>query len=188
MSSSRDNEHPAKAGDYKTLPDTVAALIASAKRILVVAGAGISVSCGIPDFRSENGLYALLRKRGLDDPSAVFDIAEFRDDPRLFYDVAAEFYPRDLKPSTTHFFLRALERGCMLRRVYTQNIDGLELQAGIKNTVQCHGSFTTARCLRCRSCVEINEIEQQVLAKVRLHLQIEAFQSPSSASLSHDFI
>ena len=35
-------------------------LIRNSKKILVLTGAGISVSCGIPDFRSRNGLYAKL--------------------------------------------------------------------------------------------------------------------------------
>jgi NAD-dependent SIR2 family protein deacetylase len=39
---------------------SVARLLQSRKRILVLAGAGISVSCGIKDFRSPNGLYATL--------------------------------------------------------------------------------------------------------------------------------
>ena len=33
-------------------------LIKKSKKILVLTGAGISVSCGIPDFRSRDGLYA----------------------------------------------------------------------------------------------------------------------------------
>lgn len=42
-----------------------AELIRNAKRIVVLCGAGISVSCGIPDFRSANGLYATLASLGL---------------------------------------------------------------------------------------------------------------------------
>jgi hypothetical protein len=42
----------------------------AAKHIVALVGAGISVSCGVPDFRSENGLYALAAELGLalDDP------------------------------------------------------------------------------------------------------------------------
>jgi len=49
----------------KTLDD-VARLIASKRRIVVLCGAGISVSCGIPDFRSANGLYQTLDLVSLD--------------------------------------------------------------------------------------------------------------------------
>ncbi|KAJ2911871.1 hypothetical protein MD484_g8544, partial [Candolleomyces efflorescens] len=77
-------------------------LIANAKKILILTGAGISVSCGIPDFRSRDGLYAKLKERGeydLDDPQQMlarflvpsfeyptdfilrFDINYFRENP-----------------------------------------------------------------------------------------------------------
>ena len=45
---------------YSEAMASVARLLQSRKRILVLAGAGISVSCGIKDFRSPNGLYATL--------------------------------------------------------------------------------------------------------------------------------
>ena len=65
-----------------TLPEAVAAL-RDAKRVMVLVGAGISVSCGVPDFRSENGLYALVETLGLalDDPQDLFSIEAFDDDP-----------------------------------------------------------------------------------------------------------
>ena len=48
----------AKLDTVNTLQD-VALLLRSSKKIVVLAGAGISVSCGIPDFRSENGIYSV---------------------------------------------------------------------------------------------------------------------------------
>lgn len=63
--------------------------VRNAKRILVVTGAGISVSCGIPDFRSEHGLYAGIREKyALPEPECMFDIEYFRDDPAPFYMLA----------------------------------------------------------------------------------------------------
>lgn len=41
--------------------EEVAAAIAKAQNILVLTGAGVSTSCGIPDFRSANGVYARLK-------------------------------------------------------------------------------------------------------------------------------
>ena len=45
------------------------------------------MSCGIPDFRSPNGLYARLAQEfpELPDPQAMFDIEFFEDDPRPFF-------------------------------------------------------------------------------------------------------
>jgi NAD-dependent histone deacetylase SIR2 len=75
-----------KLPQFNTLADAVS-LIQASKRVVVLTGAGISVSCGIPDFRSHNGLYATLKERGiydLDDPQQMFDIHYFRDNPAVF--------------------------------------------------------------------------------------------------------
>lgn len=50
----------------------------------------VSVSCGIPDFRSRNGIYARLAVDfpDLPDPQAMFDINYFRNDPRPFFKFA----------------------------------------------------------------------------------------------------
>ncbi|MCJ1463154.1 hypothetical protein MMC07_001759 [Pseudocyphellaria aurata] len=41
----------------------VANILAASKKVVVVTGAGISTNCGIPDFRSENGLYDLIQSQ-----------------------------------------------------------------------------------------------------------------------------
>ena len=58
--------------------DDVVSLIRRSRRVMVLTGAGISVACGIPDFRSENGIYARLGEYGLPDPQCMFDIDFFR--------------------------------------------------------------------------------------------------------------
>ena len=69
----------------KTLDD-VARQIASKRRIVVLCGAGISVSCGIPDFRSANGLYQTLDLVSLDiDSPEVCLSCSFRKAFGLFY-------------------------------------------------------------------------------------------------------
>jgi NAD-dependent SIR2 family protein deacetylase len=56
------------------------------RNIVVMAGAGISVSAGIPDFRSPGtGLYSQLQRFQLPWPEAVFDIRFFRHNPKPFY-------------------------------------------------------------------------------------------------------
>lgn len=50
-----------------------------AKRIVVMAGAGISTAAGIPDFRTPGtGLYDNLQKYNLPYPEAIFDISYFK--------------------------------------------------------------------------------------------------------------
>lgn len=75
-----------KLADVNTVDDAIE-LLRNAKRIIVLSGAGISTSCGIPDFRSTNGLYAQLHDEGnydLDDPQQMFDITYFREHPEVF--------------------------------------------------------------------------------------------------------
>ena len=56
-----------KLDNVNTLDDVVT-LIQNSNNIIVLAGAGISTSCGIPDFRSDTGIYSMLADWGLDDP------------------------------------------------------------------------------------------------------------------------
>lgn len=153
-----------------TALDDVSRLIHNANNVIVLSGAGVSVSCGIPDFRSKGGLYdTVLERFGLTDPQAIFDLQEFILDPRLFYSFAKDVMPsKDLKPSPTHAFVAELERRGKLLRNYSQNIDGLERRAGVSDDglVLCHGSFLTATCMRptCRVKIPGSEIVAEVAA------------------------
>uniref|UniRef100_A0A1I8AF16 NAD-dependent protein deacetylase sir-2.1 n=1 Tax=Steinernema glaseri TaxID=37863 RepID=A0A1I8AF16_9BILA len=152
--------------EFSTLADAVD-LIRRAKNIIVVTGAGVSVSCGIPDFRSADGVYARLRHDfpDLPNPEAMFDIEFFNSNPRPFFQFAKELYPGQFKPSISHMFIKILEDQGKLLRNYTQNIDTLETVAGVKNVLECHGSFKTATCQVCEHKVGCNDIREDVLAQ-----------------------
>ncbi|KAI9179313.1 NAD-dependent deacetylase hst3 [Blastocladiella emersonii ATCC 22665] len=129
---------PASAAFELAVRETAEALYA-AKRVAVVAGAGISVSAGIPDFRSEDGLYRLAKTHA--PPGTVvkgqdlFDAGVFRAEPttRLFFSFMAGLRDaaEDARPTPAHHFLRRLSSSGKLLRCYTQNIDGLEDRAGV---------------------------------------------------------
>lgn len=95
----------------------------------------------------------------------MFDIEVFQQDPSIFYSFAKKILPSTLAYSPTHAFLRLLQDKDKLLRVYTQNIDNLEQLAGVKDgkLVQCHGSFATASCMRCKLRVAGDEIREDIL-------------------------
>jgi len=138
------------------------------KSIVVLAGAGMSVSSGIPDFRSAgSGLYDTLRpelltateeERALieDDPTLALDKGMFLRNPLPMLETKRDFilgtYEKRWKATLAHRFVELLHsRLGKLTRLYTQNIDGLELQTTLpKEKVICvHGTMGAAACERC---------------------------------------
>ncbi|ORZ28465.1 DHS-like NAD/FAD-binding domain-containing protein [Lobosporangium transversale] len=149
---------------------TVTDVMLRAKKTIVVTGAGISCSSGIPDFRSADGLYNLVKKqypktvlKGKD----LFDANLFRDctTTAVFYTFISELHAQTLKakPSPTHHFIKMLSEKGKLLRCYTQNIDCLEEELGMEtklvcekgkvkkdvNVVQLHGSLRKLKCTLC---------------------------------------
>lgn len=117
-------------------------------------GAGISTSAGIPDFRSpDKGLYANLARLNLPYPEAVFNITFFRNNPQPFYALALELYPGKYRPTIAHSFVRLLSDKHLLLKLFTQNIDCLEREAGVPGEliVEAHGSFASHSCIECKS-------------------------------------
>ncbi|XP_041722158.2 NAD-dependent protein deacetylase sirtuin-1 [Coregonus clupeaformis] len=159
-----------KRKDINTLEDVVR-LLHESKKILVLTGAGVSVSCGIPDFRSRDGIYARLAIDfpDLPDPQAMFDIEYFRRDPRPFFKFAKEIYPGQFQPSPCHKFISMLGKQGKLLRNYTQNIDTLEQVAGVQRIIQCHGSFATASCLICKHKVDCEAVREDIFNQVVPH-------------------
>jgi hypothetical protein len=101
------------------------------KNIVFMTGAGISVSAGIPDFRSPGiGLYARLAKLNLPKTELIFDLDYFKKNPKPFYEASKELFGYKAKPVTSHYFQRIIQEKGLLRWIFTQNIDSLELDAG----------------------------------------------------------
>ncbi|GJJ11515.1 hypothetical protein Clacol_005748 [Clathrus columnatus] len=148
---------------YNTIQDVVS-LLNKSQRIMVLSGAGISVSSGIPDFRSKNGLYQMLKSTceyQLDDPQQMFDLEYFKENPSVKQQRGValplmsnrEIYPSNHEPSLAHRFIHLLETKNKLLRNYTQNIDDLESSAGIRR----------ATCLQCGTQYPGKHIEKDVL-------------------------
>jgi NAD-dependent SIR2 family protein deacetylase len=137
------------------------------KNVIVMAGAGISVSAGLPDFRTPGtGLYDNLAKYNLPEPTAVFNINFFRENPAPFYMLARELFPGQYRPTPTHNFIRLLHDKGILLRCFTQNIDSLEAEAGIPKDkiVAAHGNFDSATCIDTGAAVPIDEVRKAIMA------------------------
>ncbi|KAG5350502.1 hypothetical protein C0989_010788 [Termitomyces sp. Mn162] len=152
--------------DIETLADYMKS--DNCKKVVLMLGAGVSTSAGIPDFRSpKTGLYSNLAKLKLPRPEAVFEINFFRHNPVPFYTLAAELYPDSFRPTPTHSFVKLLATHNLLHMCFTQNIDTLERRAGVSadKIVEAHGSFATHRCIDCWTPFDGNEMRDIVLAK-----------------------
>jgi NAD+-dependent protein deacetylase SIR2 len=180
----------------------VARLLQGRKNIVVLVGAGISVSCGIPDFRSKgSGLYSTLdiEGLGLSCPEELFDWEFFQEDPVPFFKFARNLYfplggggggdgdtttIKKVEPSDSHKLLALLEQKKMLLRVYSQNIDGLETVAGVspKRMVYAHGSLQWATCCKCQRKVSSEEILPAIQQGTVPRCQAERRRGSSSKS------
>ncbi|XP_044264895.1 NAD-dependent protein deacetylase sirtuin-2 isoform X2 [Tribolium madens] len=135
------------------------------KNIITMAGAGISTSAGIPDFRSPgSGLYDNLQKYNLPHPQAIFELDFFHKNPKPFFTLAKELYPGSFKPTISHYFIKLLIEKDLLLRHYTQNIDTLERIAGIpeEKVVEAHGTFYTGHCLECRKEFKLEWMKERI--------------------------
>ena len=127
----------------------LAQLLQNSKNTVFFGGAGVSTESGIPDFRSESGLFAAREKYGRE-PEELLSASLFRREPELFFCYYREnLIYADAKPNAAHLALAELERRELLRTVITQNIDGLHQTAGSENVLELHGSNWRQYCLGC---------------------------------------
>ncbi len=133
--------------------------INNAKNVVFFGGAGVSTESGIPDFRSENGLY---RQKFSYPPEVMLSRTFFDAHPKEFY----EFYKErmlavDAMPNAAHEKLAQMEKKGKLSAVVTQNIDGLHQKAGSKAVYELHGSIYRNFCMRCGKAYGVEKISSQ---------------------------
>jgi len=134
------------------------ALIDGAGRIVFFGGAGVSTESGIPDFRSEKGLYTAQQEYGRS-PEEMISHSFFAREPDVFFHYYKEnlIYP-DARPNAAHLGLAGIERLGKDIRVVTQNIDGLHQEAGSGTVYELHGSVKRNFCLDCGSAYGLDYI------------------------------
>jgi NAD-dependent deacetylase len=118
-------------------------LLAAARRLVVLTGAGMSAESGIPTFRdAQSGLWSRF------DPMALASEQGFRTDPGLVWRWYAQRRKAvaEAMPNAGH---RALARAASRFPSFTlvtQNVDGLHRRAG-SQAIELHGNILRTVCL-----------------------------------------
>lgn len=130
----------------------------NADSIVFFGGAGVSTESGIPDFRSQDGLYSQQWKYP---PETIISRSFFDANPVEFYRFYREkLIIKNIEPNTAHFQLAKMEEKGKLKAVVTQNIDGLHQKAGSKNVFELHGSTLRNFCMDCGAEYDIDFIAE----------------------------
>lgn len=133
-------------------------IVRKAKRIVFFGGAGVSTESGIPDFRSQDGLY---RQHYKYPPETIISHSFLLSHPEEFY----RFYrdkmlPQGIEPNVTHRVVAKWEQEGKLLACVTQNIDDLHEKAGTHRLYKLHGSTSVNYCMRCRKPYDVGYILQ----------------------------
>ncbi len=132
-------------------------LIDTYDNIVFFGGAGVSTESGIPDFRSQDGLY---NQKYDYPPETILSHTFFMKRPEEFY----RFYRDKMlcdtaKPNAAHLKLAEMEKAGRLRAIVTQNIDNLHQMAGSQTVYELHGSVYRNYCMKCGKFYGFKEIK-----------------------------
>ena len=122
-------------------------IIDNSTNLVFFGGAGVSTESGIPDFRSQDGLY---NQKYAYPPETILSHDFFMEKTEEFYNFYRDkMLALDAQPNAAHKWLSKLEEKGKLSAVVTQNIDGLHYLAGSRRVYELHGTVHTNRCMRC---------------------------------------
>jgi len=129
----------------------LAGQLRAARRVTVIAGAGLSAASGVPTFRGPGGLWRDFR------PEELATAEAFERNPRLvweWYDWRRQLISA-CRPNRAHEVLAAWNRRFARFALVTQNVDGLDERAGTTNVLRFHGSIWELSCFkRCEKAPE----------------------------------
>lgn len=136
--------------------ETLRQWVSESRKMVFFGGAGVSTESGIPDFRSQDGLY---NQQWDYPPETILSHTFFERKTEEFY----RFYRQkmlcpDAKPGPAHLALAKLEELGILKAIVTQNIDGLHQAAGSQCVLELHGSVLRNYCQNCGKFYPMEEI------------------------------
>ncbi len=129
----------------KDQAEVLAAWIKAASSCVVFTGAGMSTESGLPDFRSQTGMWQGQDPTRLASTEAMY---HNREDFLRFYRMRIESL-QSCEPHRGHTLLASWEKRGVVRGIITQNVDGFHQRAGSQKVAQLHGTLASVRCLRC---------------------------------------
>ena len=133
-------------------------IIDESNNIVFFGGAGVSTESGIPDFRSESGLYHAQEVYGYS-PETMLSHSFYVRQTKMFFKYYKEnLIHQEAQPNKAHLALAALEQAGKLKAVVTQNIDRLHQKAGSKQVYELHGSVLRNYCQRCGKFYDLDYI------------------------------
>src|SRR6185503_12988946 len=118
------------------IPSELKKTLRSARRVMVLSGAGVSAESGVPTFRDAlTGHWARFRPEDLATPEA------FRRNPKLVWDWYASRRAQlnQVTPNPGHHALVEMEQRVPDFLLATQNVDGLHARAGSRRVLELHG-------------------------------------------------
>ena len=140
----------------------IAAKIKEGGNNVIFTGAGISTESGIPDYRSQGGIWDKYRPVYFDEfmSSQASRTEYWQRWVELYQGIAGA------KPNSAHLALAKLHEIGLLRAVVTQNVDGLHQESGLpdEKIVELHGNTCRIRCMSCRQIIAIENVQERLKA------------------------
>lgn len=135
------------------ITDELKARVASAKKVCVLTGAGVSAESGVPTFRGGGGT-AVWKGMPFDEISSARMVKENLPEVWEWFDYRRDLF-KDCKPNAAHHALMMWESRVPELLIVTQNIDGLHRAAGSTRIIELHGNIQRSRCTKCRLKYEL---------------------------------
>lgn len=127
------------------VPERLLQSLTSAKKIMVITGAGASKESGLGTFRDTDGEWSRMNPMEMASPNG------FSKNPPLVWKWYRHRKKEALEatPNKGHLSLATMEQHFDSFSIFTQNVDGLHQRAGSKNVYELHGSIHTYHCFDC---------------------------------------